>query len=90
VLFSNTVGIGTAGTVDERLLDEIAATRVPQTNDRPGGIRALQPLSDADSREILLSWPSGKEFSLALVKEQAAVRIDVLASPGGEILLINR
>lgn len=101
VKHNNKTGIGTAGTTDGLLREEIAI-RLAQVPPRPpqgskGGNRTpgkqppFTPPALVNNKNGLLTvrWPSGNQSPILLVKENGRWLVDVLNGPGGEILLLK-
>lgn len=101
---NNKTGIGTAGTVDGLLREEIAI-RIAQRPNQPAEKKATpkkklpekvrsKPFAAPaiiNSKNGLLTvrWPSGNRSSILFVKENKRWLVDILNGPGGEILLMK-
>jgi len=73
-------GLGTAGTIDEKIHDEIEKRKSSK-----GNLKIIRKRGNY----VLLRWPSGKTFGLTLNKTKSGYRIDVINSSGGDILKVN-
>lgn len=101
VKHNNKTGIGTAGTTDGLLREEIAIrlaqmpSRPPQGskggNRTPGKQPPFTPPALVNNKNGLLTvrWPSGNQSPILLVKENGRWLVDVLNGPGGDILLLK-
>lgn len=78
---SNKLGIGTAGTLDEKLL---AVLEDPAR--RGKGLKLVRVLPASLQFELPAGGPV---VTCAILLEDKAWRIDIVASPGGDILLLK-
>ena len=74
-------GLGTAGTIDDLFILEF--------ENRAENIVGDVELSIANDLRPEIRLPSGRRVRLFLVQEDGGWAIDVIASPGGEILLLT-
>jgi len=81
VLRSVNAGLGTAGSIDDTILLEF---ELNEKKENP----IVEIIRQSDSK-MDLKLPSGKRISVVLAQENGGWAIDVLASPGGEILLLT-
>lgn len=74
-------GLGTAGSIDDLFLLEM---------EKPA-VNSAIPVEIVENRapDYRIKLPSGVRLSLRLVSENNGYAIDVIASPGGEILLVS-
>lgn len=80
VKYNNKLGIGTAGSIDEKIMNEIETIGKKNKKIKILSIRR---------RKVLVQWPSGKTFVVVVYWENKGYRIDGINSPGGEILLLK-
>jgi len=81
---SITTGLGTAGSIDDTILLEFEN----DTHDNKDEERAVEVIARYGERlELLL--PSGKRINAVVTQENGGWAIDVIASTGGEILLLT-
>ena len=87
VEYNNTLGIGTAGTLDEIVLDEIDQYRrkIRENAADNTPVRLIQRNGDA----LLVTWPSGRQGTIIVRQTPQGVFLDIIRSPGGDILLIK-
>lgn len=85
IRFNNRIGVGTAGTVDEQIHNEMQGKK-----HATGEIKVITTKKKKGYTAAFVEWPSSRRFTVAVTQISNRYYLDAIKSFGGKILLLEK